>query len=57
MSHRPQTWVSLDDAPGGLKVCNSRILGVGIDDSSARDVGMVDDKDDRGLTGAQGGDR
>lgn len=46
----------LDDAPGGLKASNSRVLGVGVQDSGTGDVGAVDGQGDGGLTGAQRGD-
>lgn len=48
--------ILLDDAPGGLKASNSRVLGVGVEDSGTGDVGAVDGQGDGGLTGAQRGD-
>lgn len=48
--------ILLDDTPGGLKASNSRVLGVGVEDSGTGDVGTVDGQSDGGLTGAQRGD-
>lgn len=47
----------LDDAPGGLKVSDSGVLGVGIENSRTGDVGTVNGQGDGSLAGAQGGNR
>lgn len=47
--------VLLDYTPGGLKASDSRVLGVGVENSGAGDVSTVNGQGDGGLAGAQGG--